>query len=69
LTAVEERQGNKLIVHGVDIVKTEKVVKIWDAEGSGFPSTSAHAVCVSVVAGASFPDNIKSAVFWMEWLK
>jgi hypothetical protein len=69
LTAVEERQGNKLIVHGVDIVKTKKVVKIWDAEGSGFPSTSAHAVCVSVVAGASFPDNIKSAVFWMEWLK
>jgi len=69
LTAIEERQGNKLIVHGVDIVKTAKAVKIWDAEGSGFPSSTTHTVYVSVAAGATFPENVKSAVFWMEWLK
>jgi hypothetical protein len=68
VSVIEERQGNKLIVHGVDYMKTAKAVKIWDAEGSGFPSSSTHTVCVSVVAGAVFPENVKSAVFWMEWL-
>jgi hypothetical protein len=69
MSSIEEVSGNKLIVHGVDIVKTARVVKIWDAEGAGFSGDSSHKVAVTVVAGAVFPENVKSAVFWMEWLR
>jgi len=68
VSVIEERQGNKLVIHGVDYVKTDRAVKIWDAEGSGLPSTSTHAVYATVAFNEVFPENVKSAVFWMEWL-
>jgi hypothetical protein len=67
-SAISIEQANKIIIHGIKIIKSGRYGEVWSAEKSSFFDRDANGyVYETVAASATWPEPMTYGEFWAKY--